>query len=196
MSNDKPASIRQECWNQALRCFGTAYLFERRARRFRTMLRVLAFAGIAGPAIVGAVVLSFQTDASVLPIILVLAGVLSVAQLIASLWALSAKWDDAHAYASESTSANYRLFGRYRDLARIPPSDAADLERQFELLQAEYRNRSDQDNRQGVTDEEKRRGYRAALRELRRPCPECGNIPASMEPTDCGVCGNFRKGVK
>lgn len=183
--------IRQECWNQALRCFGTAYVFEQRANRLRRNLRLLTFLGIAVPLSIGSIILSFGANISILPYILVGAGLLSCAQLIGSAWSLSAKWDDGLAYAIRSNSTNKNLALRYRDLGTTPPQDAHTLDLQYQLLQSEYRRQSDDDETKGVTESEKRMAMRAGLREFRRSCNTCGIIPTSMIASNCDTCGQF-----
>ena len=184
-------AIRQECWNQALRCFGTAFIFEQRANQLRRNLRLLTFLGIVVPVSIGSIILSFGANISVLPLLLVIAGILSTIQLITSVWSLTAKWDDALAYATKSNSANKNLSLRYRDFGQSPPQDPGMLDLQFQLLQAEYQRQSIEDENQGVTEKEKRKGMRAGLREFQRPCVTCKKTPTSMTPSDCDTCGNF-----
>lgn len=188
MDKDK---TRQACWDHALLCFGTAYIFERRANDLRGRVRLLTFLGIVVPVSVGSVVASFGTNTPVLPFVLVTAGVLSLLQLIGSVWSLAAKWNDALAYTMKSNSTNKSLSLRYRDLAENPPLDDTAFSHQFQLLQTEYRRQSEDDENQGVTEKEKRRGMRAGLREFQRKCSACHKVPVSMKPTDCDVCGNF-----
>jgi mobilome CxxCx(11)CxxC protein len=108
--------------------------------------------------------------------------------LILSVWALAAKWDDAFAYSQEAMTDNYRLANTFEKLARVAPADIA---MRFEIADAAYQARVDADNRQGLSDKDKRRGMRAALRQYQRPCVGCQKVPASMKPSECDICGNF-----
>ena len=189
VSNANSEHLRSDCWNRALYAFGTAYLFERRAKRFGDRLRWVTFLGILVPLLVGGVILSFGTQ--VLPFMLIPAGAFSVVQLVLSAWALVAKWDDSLAYARESTADNYQLASEFEQLARTNPPEIA---AKAELLRVREKNRTDADLRQDLSNAEKSAGLRAALIQFQRPCAACKNIPASMVPSDCRVCGNFPSG--
>lgn len=187
---DPVAKIRQECWDQALHTFATAHIFERRARSLRWRLRALTFLGIAVPATVGGVIIAFGTNDQSLLVILWLAGILGLVQLIGSIWALVAKWDDAYAYALESIAENHRFSNSFASLGKNPPAPD-ELRTRQDFLEADNGHRRDSDYKQGITEEEKRRGMRAGLLQFRRTCVACGEIPVSLRASDCGVCGQF-----
>jgi mobilome CxxCx(11)CxxC protein len=184
--------IRQLCWNQAVRCFATAYIFERRSNTLKRNLQILTFLGIGMPIFTGSIVLSFGRDIKVLPLIIAVFGLLSVAQSVLSVLSLVAKWEDKLAHSIQSNSFNRTLCLRYRRLAETPPPEDI-LVTHFNLLEDEYGKQDIEDENQGVTGEERRRGMRAALREFQRRCKACGEIPISMNPSDCGTCGQFRR---
>jgi mobilome CxxCx(11)CxxC protein len=179
---------RQSCWTKAIHAYGTGYLFERRARRYGTLLKVVAFLGIGVPAAVGALIAAFGTGSNALSWVLPVAGVLGVAQVVVSAWSLVAGWQNAHAYSNESASDNYRLAGSFERLARDPPPD---LSAKFEVLLAENGSREAADYKQELGEKEKRRALRAAFRHYERPCPACGIVPRAIRSTSCGVCGQF-----
>lgn len=180
--------LRKDCWIQAIYTFGTAYIFEQRQHKFRKYLRGITFLGIAVPLSVGGVVGSFGINSRFLPYLLGVAGVLGVVQLILSLWAIVAKWDDELAYSLESMTDNNRLSAGFERLGKISPSD---IKLRFEILQAENQARINSDNKQGINDKEKRMGMRASLRQFQKECSGCGLKPTSMVASDCDVCGNF-----
>lgn len=180
--------LRQDCWTNAVNAFGTGVLFERRAGGLRTKINVVTYLGIAVPLAVGGAVLALGTGASLLPVLVGVAGVLGLAQLLASAWSLAAGWPACHAYAQEAASDNYRLANQFQSLGKAAPPDLAS---RFAVLEAEYQARSAMDTKQALSDEEKRRGMRAALRHYQRKCAQCQTVPKSMTPTDCDVCGNF-----
>lgn len=186
--------IRQKCWDRALEAYGTGHIFEQRAICFRRRLRILTFLGIAVPATIGSIVLSFEKFL-LLPYLIGIAGILLSLQLIGSIWSLVARWDDSYAYALESLTANHRLSSSYQRLAENPSSELADFQLRFDLLEKEDQLRSTEDYKQGITEEEKRAGMRAALRRFRRPCAACEEVPVSMDPSNCEVCGNFRRRI-
>lgn len=181
-------ALRQLCWTRALEAYGTAYIFERRARRLKLWLRLLTFIGFLPALVVGAFVLS---SFGLVGVVVVSATIIAILQFVASFWALVAQWVDTYGYSVESMSANNSLSDRYGNLARTPPDELALMRALFESIETEDQSRRNLDYRQSLTDKEKRRGMRAALRQYRRSCAHCNQIPASMTATDCGVCGNF-----
>jgi mobilome CxxCx(11)CxxC protein len=190
-SNGIPEEQRRECAESALRCFGTAYIFERRAIPIRKRLRWLTFLGIAGPAALGAVVATFSLGKAALAISVGLVGIIGIGQLILSIWALVAKWDDGLAYYTESKSANYRLADEYAKLMKAQCLAPQEFDMQFKQLETEGRLRTELDQRQDITDQEKRMGMRAGLRQYQRACAGCKTVPVSLRATECEICGKF-----
>lgn len=180
-------SIRKQSWDRATDAFGTAYIFERRARRLHRSLRILTFVGLLPAVVVGAFALSF----GLIAIVVTVAAAVGIIQVVVSLWALVDQWVDKHAYAVESVAVNNRLSSRFSDLARNPPPNPQQLHREFESIKVDDEHRRDLDIRRNISEKERRRGMRAALRQFHRPCAECHKVPASMQATDCGVCGSF-----
>jgi len=187
----KADQIRKQAWDEAVYAYGTAYIFELRANWYRWLLRAITFLGIVMPVVIGAIYLSFRSQQLLLDVLVSIAGILGIVQLVLSIWSLIAKWEDNYSYALESLGANYRISGRFKKFAESPPLQFSDLQREFGLLEAENSFRSDLDNKQGINDKEKRRGMRAALRNFQRPCAACNQVPTSMKPSTCDVCGNF-----
>ncbi len=189
VTEEELASLRQDCWNNALYCWGTAVIFERRGRRLGRLLRILNFIGIGVPLAVGGIVLSISAKQSVVQVLTKVAGPLLALQLIWSGWALAAKWDDRREYAIESMGDNFRLANSYADTAQYPPSD---IKHRIEVLGVQNANRETQDTRQYLKPREKRRGMRAGLSRYQRSCVACGKVPESPEKaTRCETCGRF-----
>lgn len=186
-TNDALA-LRNDCWGRAIETFGTAYIFQDRIRTPRRNLRVITFLGIAIPALVGGIILSFGTDPTMLKPLLWAAGILGTVQLALSVWALVARWDDEVAYGFESSADNFRLSSQYERLGKTGPADIA---LRFEVLEAANQARINSDVRVNLTDRQKRMGLRAGLRQFRRECVSCGHVPESMTSTPCAICGNF-----
>ncbi len=186
-----PTERRRQCADSALQCFGTAYIFEKRTRPIRLGLLSLSFLGIAGPAALGAIVATFNLKKPDLEVAVTVAGIIGIAQLIVSIWALVATWGDNLAYYIESKVANYRLASEYDQLGKTQMLTPTKFDLQFQLLEKEGQFRADSDGRRGITDREKRMGMRAGLRQFRRPCAGCGSVPLDVEPSNCQVCGNF-----
>jgi mobilome CxxCx(11)CxxC protein len=189
---DRVTEIQQACWNKALEAYGTAYIFEQRAFRVQKRLTMLSFLGIAVPAAMGAVVLSFNLSSSLFNTAVALAGILGLVELLGSIWSLAAGWQESYSYALESLGHNHHLSNRFKNMAQTASEDPAFIQ-QYELITREDEIRSTNDNKQGISDMEKRMGMRAALRQFQRECAHCGEVPASMEASDCEVCGNFKR---
>jgi mobilome CxxCx(11)CxxC protein len=111
--------------------------------------------------------------------------------LILSIWALVAKWDDGLAYYTESKSANYRLADEYAKLMKAQCLAPQEFDMQFKQLETEGRLRTELDQRQDITDQEKRMGMRAGLRQYQRACAGCKTVPVSLRATECEICGKF-----
>ncbi len=153
----------------------------------------LTFAGIAIPAVVGAIAAAGIPVPRLLPIALVVAAILGIVQLAASIWALAADWSGSFAQATQSMTANQQLTDAYKRLAENPPSDLAQFERELELIRAQDEAQKSRDQAEQVEDDEMRMGLRAALRERGKACVACNVVPTSMKPTNCEVCGDFPK---
>ena len=188
---DERENIRSSCWDEAVHCFGTAQIFSDRTAWYRKWLRLLTLLGILVPVVVGGVMLSFGAGDRFMPYILAVAGALGLVQLVGSVLSLVYKWDDELAYSTEAAADNGRLVDAFGNLAEHPPKKQGELKARYEILRTESRIRSEQDNKRVVSGEEKKKGMRAALRQYRRACVECGEVPGSMEASDCPVCGQF-----
>jgi mobilome CxxCx(11)CxxC protein len=185
-------NLRSECWKQAVYAYSGVAIFEHRANLLRRRLRTLTFLGIAVPGIAGFAYLTYG-DNWFAKFLVGVAGILGLLQLIGSIWSLVFHWDDDFAYALESMSVNQSLFDRFSSLASRPPATAPEMQMRFEIISVENEARTASDHRQGITEDEKRFGMRAALRQLQKSCAGCGLTPKSLEPTNCDVCGNFKQ---
>lgn len=182
---------RRESNDSAIRHFGTAYIFEKRAKSLRKYIQMLTFLGIAVPASIGAIIGSFNLSQSLQQIIVAIAALLALLQLTITIWSVVAKWNDNLAFYLESKSSNYRLASEYERLARSTDWSAEEFETRYQVLEAEGNIRTGQDNQIDLDEKEKRMGMRAGLRQYQRLCAGCGKIPIDMEPTNCPVCGKF-----
>jgi mobilome CxxCx(11)CxxC protein len=182
--------LKHDSRTNRLFAFGTSYVFQHRVVRLGKCLRLLTYAGLLFPLMVGAVALSFGAKFKLLPIAIVIASTILVVQLAVSLWAIIARWVENHAYATESVTANDELARRYDDIMKSSaPYDQ--LKAQFDVIRADDQNRRTLDGRQNITEKEKNRGMRAALRNYQQPCATCNIVPISMMPTSCPTCGSF-----
>lgn len=67
---------RRSCSDSALKCFGTAYIFEQRARKLKRKTIVLSFLYFALPATVGTIIGTFN-EPDIINIILPIAGIIA-----------------------------------------------------------------------------------------------------------------------
>lgn len=184
---------RRNCHESALRCFGTAYIFECRAAPLRVALKLLAFSSLVGPLSIGALVIAVGSTAKLIPWAITAAAILSVIQIILSLWSFVSHWQENLSYYLESKADNYNLADRFCSLGNNTVYSDNKWRTEFSVLEAHGGNRTQLDLRHDVTDEEKRMGLRMALRQYQRPCTSCDNVPNSLEASDCPVCGKFKK---
>ena len=181
--------MKQECWTKRFFAFGTAKIFERRARALAVKRRVLLFLGLASPLVIGGFAAAFTLDSPPLKsLVIPIAGLVGLGQLVMSLWALIARWDDEYAYALGAARANTRLAADCENLANGP---IARLRRDIERLREQVTAQEIEDTVQHITDKEKRFAMRSALYQYRSKCPVCGIVPESMRPTACETCGHF-----
>jgi mobilome CxxCx(11)CxxC protein len=143
------------------------------------------------PLLLGGVAATYGSNSSVLIWALIIAGPISIAQLVLSGVSLVYKWDDLLAYSLESQTDNRQLSDSYQTLAKFPPADLNDLDSQFSVLKAKEEARNNQDDKVSFSDKENRLGMRYGLFIFKRKCEGCKEQPISMIPTKCGICGNF-----
>lgn len=180
-----------ECWNRALYAHGTAQVFLARSERYKRKLRWLAFVGIAGALLIGGIVTGFGVGAPYLSLFIAGAAIVTIGQLLFSLWSLVADWTGELTYSLESASENLSLSSAFRELAEQAQNPSSDLAVRFAELRSRDESRRVSDTKQGVTEKEKRYGLRAGLLHFQRQCVECKQVPISMKSTKCGVCGDF-----
>jgi mobilome CxxCx(11)CxxC protein len=183
--------ICKDCSERAFHAYGTAALFQKRSRRYRSLIRALTFMGIIIPLLIGGVVIGFGLQASYLPALLWIAALAGVIQLFFSAWALVNKWDDKLEYSLESSSENFTLSSDFLDLRNLALEPPADFDVRLSTAKAKDDARRASDNRQALTEAELRYAHRAGLRQFQWECVECKKVPHSMESTNCSICGRF-----
>lgn len=182
----------QQCWNRACDCFATAKIFELRARKYRTKLNWLSYLGIAVPAIFGAAVIAWGQNILNSQFLMFIVAALGVVQVGMSVFALIHHWAEEHAYSNQSASTNFQLSDEFKVLAPLSSEPTAALRKEFDRLVGRDQVQTSFDNQKHVTDSEKCRGHRYALRQFQRACATCGTQPMDMNPTSCKTCGDFK----
>jgi len=183
--------MKTEAHERGQHATATAYIFEVRAKRLRKYLNRLTFVGVAVPAIVGALALAYGANFGPLDVIVPVAAGIGGLQLIFFVWSVVAQWVDRYEQAVQAVVANRDLALRFGSLGKQPAANAASFRHELDVLKAIDASQAQFDYRQGVTDAEKRMGMRALLRQYQRECAKCGEIPATMKPTECGICGDY-----
>jgi mobilome CxxCx(11)CxxC protein len=180
-------TLKAAAWNKALESSGTAYIFEVRARRLGKRLNYLNFLGLAVPLNVGAVVLAYGTKA--IPI----CSAIGVFQLVVFAWSLVAKWVDRYQHSVQALVSNRSLAQKYESLAKEEPAGLLDYRHRLDVLDATDSAQRAEDYQQEIREAETRMGMHAGLRQYEMECAGCHITPIRMEPTECGVCGDFPK---
>jgi mobilome CxxCx(11)CxxC protein len=185
--NDARASIRQD----VVDAYASYFLFNDRVRRLRFRIQAMSFLGLVAPLLVGAAATSYGFTSNVTVVFIALAAVANIILAPLSLWALISKWDDQLTYSIGSAAENRKYWDMLRtiyDDKSIGDDEANKKTQQVRQLAAE---RNKTDDEQAVSEREKRMGHRAALRQMRLPCIECKQIPTTIKPTKCSICGSF-----
>lgn len=191
MTQTEKDKILVDLWNKSLHAYGTNYLYEIRFKKYRILLRILAFLGLAVPVAIGGIYMSYSSNQKLLSLALVIGSAIGIVQLLMSLLSLTNSWSDSLSSSSESKSANFDLFREFEQLAKFPPTNDDELKNKYSILTTIERAREQQDAKNALSEKEMRKGMRWALRYFNRGCVTCNQIPTSMKPTKCDTCGNF-----
>ncbi|MCZ2810225.1 hypothetical protein O2W15_02135 [Modestobacter sp. VKM Ac-2979] len=183
--------LRSEAWDRAIYAAGTAYIFEIRVAKLRRKIKLLTFFGFAAPLAVGLLVLGYGLDAPFLPVVLPVTIAAAAVQLVIALWASLSNWSEDLERSVRSLLANEALRQRFEDLGRTPPESEELLRHGLDVQRVADEAQRQQDHVIGVSAKDKRRGMRAGLLRYVRPCASCKEVPTTMKPTKCGVCGDF-----
>jgi mobilome CxxCx(11)CxxC protein len=193
MKQNIPDELLRRCADEALKCYGTAYIFEKRASKLKTKLSYLNFFGIAGPAMLGATIATYNFDISIEEVIKIAAGTIGVLQFGFTIWSMTEGWGDKVSEYIESKTNNYSISKRLKQLERNSTASMFEFESELAVIEKEIEIRNGIDAKHDVSDEEKRMGMRYGLRQYQRPCAGCKIVPIEMKPTSCGVCGQFKE---
>lgn len=193
MKSNIPNELLRRCADEALKCYGTAYIFEKRASNLKTKSSYLNFLGIAGPAMLGATIATYNFDSSIEEVIKIVAGTIGVLQFGCTIWSMTEGWSEKISDYTESKTNNYSISKRLKQLECNTTASIFEFESELAVIEKEIEIRNGIDAKHDVTDEEKRMGMRYGLRKYQRPCAGCNIVPTEMKPTDCGVCGKFKE---
>lgn len=181
---------RRKCWDAALHAYGTSYIFQKRAERLKRKNDALTWVGLAVPLLTGALV-GTLSGYKLWGAAIAAGSVIGAVQLVINLWSVVKRWSDELSYSSGSATANESLASRFAALGEDPPTGLPALRTQFDKLDVEDTARRARDSEKNVTEKERRMGMHAGLRKFQRPCSACHQVPTTMDPSNCGVCGQF-----
>ncbi len=184
---------RSECWNNAVRAFGTAFILQRRAGRLRSKRRLLTFFAFVVPILVGIIATKVYTKSPVPDLLMHFASGASALLALISLWSVVAKWEDTLADCFRGAHKNYHLQVKWETLVK---EDDQKVQTEYPvLLQADHDQR-ESDIKHVVSSREKIVGMRAALFKYGpRTCAGCKQKPSSeaipwtIFRKKCKVCG-------
>lgn len=183
--------IRRQCHDKALHSLGTYYIFQCKAQFYEKLIKVNSLLGILVPLVFGAIALTYGLDSVFTKSSIKIFYVLVLVQAIYSGLSIVNKWDSKIAYCFDSMADNYYLSQEFSNLGRLPPGDLSELNCQFRVLAERNRSRETMDIKVNFSQKENRKGMRYALMIYGRECLGCKEVPISMRPTNCDVCGNF-----
>lgn len=171
--------------------YGTGEIFKCREAKLRARRLWITYFGIIGPVALGSLLatLGAGTESShLLAAAITIAGVVGAIQLVFSVWALAARWDERYAAAQNSVRENTSLYNQFKSLRDIPPSDYV---KSFLEAQADYQRQERVDIGETITPKELRFANHEALRYVGKACLTCHIIPTSTKPSQCDSCGNY-----
>nr|WP_315200594.1 mobilome CxxCx(11)CxxC protein [uncultured Flavobacterium sp.] len=183
-------NIRIECHENKFHCYGKSYIYGERVNRYERRLRFINFIGLAVPLMFGGFVLTYGGD-YITNLSIYLAGPVLLIQLLLSAFALVFKWDDELAYSLEATRDHNLLSQDFKTLGQFPPVGVDELTIRYNILNEKLKSRNEQDVKHDLSNKERIKGMRWALREFSKTCINCNNIPYAMEKTNCPVCGKY-----
>ncbi|MEC4004838.1 mobilome CxxCx(11)CxxC protein [Flavobacterium sp. SUN052] len=183
-------NVRKECHENKFHCYGKSYVYGERVNKYERRLRTINFIGLIVPLLFGGYLLTFGTN-SIKEGAVYVGGAILFVQLFFSAFALVFKWDDELAYSLEATRDHNLLSQDFKTLGQFPPISVKELTARYNILNEKLKSRNEQDVKHDLSDKERIKGMRWSLREFKRPCVSCGQIPYSIEKTDCPVCGKY-----
>lgn len=187
---DFTKKIRVDCWDKALDCFGYSYIYSKKNESLNIWLRLTKLLGILIPVLLGGLLSSYYlTNKDLIELALKITTPIALLQLCVSAYlSIIGSEDKVNLYSTKSVEYSL-LNSEFERLAKLPPDNEKDLQNIYDILLE--RERGISKTSFNVSDKERRMGMRIGLRNYRRNCAGCNEIPTSMTPTKCPVCGNF-----
>ena len=172
-------------FDKALDCLGYSYIYIKRIDKLELWLRWTKVLGILIPVLVGSILLAYVRNQIILEWAVTITTPLVIGQLLLSTYLTIVGSDTKVMDYSRLASEFTLLHSDFDDFARQEIQD----EKRYSILIERYRGLSVM--KYSIKDKELRMAMRYGLREYRRACASCKQVPTSMVPTECDVCGNF-----
>lgn len=190
-TNNKIKLIKQDCWDKALDAFAYCYIYSKKIEKLNYWLRASKLLGILIPVLVGGIVASYVTNKELIDFVVWLTSPFAISQLVLSTYLTVGGADEKVNSYSFKTAEYSLLNSEFQNLARLgDEDDITDLQHKYNVLVE--RERSVAKGNFEVSDNYKRMGMCAGLREYRRNCVACKKTPLAIKTSDCDVCGNFK----
>ena len=186
-------NVINDAWDNSLHSFGKSYIFSKRARFYMRWIRFVTILGIIVPVTIGATASGYGFNSYILKETITISIPLAILQLIISVFSLVNNWSDNLTYSIEASNDYNNLSDGFKKIAKSYTKNLTELSHQYEIINTKYTSRNDQDTKYVISERERRQGMRYALREFKRQCIGCNEIPVSLESTECSVCGRYNK---
>lgn len=191
MNDDREEKLRGEAWENSFQTYALSYVMSEKAKTLGRRRKWLTFLTFLSPVIVGAVALGYGQNDKTLEYALMAFIPLAISQVILGLWSLVSRWDENFGYFVESSIANQNLSDDFKECAKIPQNNLAELEKKISVLNAKYSERGVQDKKVHLSIKDRNRGMRYALIKYQWACAGCKEKAVSMIETECKICGNI-----
>lgn len=185
------SKLRQQAWDKALSEAGMGHVFRDRATDLSKSVRTTKVLGVLVPMIPGAIVLSYEVDGIAVQVSKWVFSVLSVFLAYRFGRSLALGHDDKLNYYYESASHHSSLAEAYTRVAQDDSLSEEDIRVRLADLNGEQRVRDQQDDKHNITAKDERKAMRYGLRQFGRKCEGCKEVPTSLSPSNCNICGNY-----
>lgn len=181
--------LRKRCARGEFYSYGTAKIFEKRAKETGRRLKAITFLGLLSPVLSGGIAMTFSSDSTLLnKIVFPTLSMALLLQSVLSLLSLCYKWEEKYSYSLWSIKNNNKLFNKFSRLADDSEEKILD---KIDGYEEEFDHQEAEDSSQSITSKEERYAMRKSLIYFGKPCKTCKKTPTSIKPDDCDTCGNF-----
>ncbi|WEM40819.1 hypothetical protein PTW35_09155 [Photobacterium sp. DA100] len=168
--------------------YGAIEIFEKRKRRLCRLRNVIVYLGLAIPVSLLCLVLFDNEHPAIKSTLIAIISIILLVQLIMSLWALIAKWEEKYEYSISAMTSSRIIYERLNSLINSNKSIPSDV---MLAISDDYHSQFSDELAHEITAKEKCYGYRKSLIKFSKVCPLCQSKPIDMKPSGCKLCGKF-----